>query len=59
MEKKIFSPEDTIDFNGIRIDKFLQFHLKKISRTKLQKLVKEGFVKINKKMIESIVKNIY
>ena len=58
MEKKIFSSEDTIDFNGIRIDKFLQFHLKKISRTKLQKLVKEGFVKINNKIINETSRKI-
>jgi len=58
MEKKIFSPEDTIDFNGNRIDKFLQFHLKEISRTKLQKLLKDGFVKINNKIINESSKKI-
>lgn len=58
MEKKIFNPEDTIDFNGNRIDKFLQFHLKEISRTKLQKLLKDGFVKINNKIINESSKKI-
>ena len=33
--------------HGIRIDKFLQSELKKLSRTMIQKLIRDGYIKIN------------
>ena len=51
MEKKIFNLLNSPDFNSVRIDKFLQLKLKNFSRTKIQKLINEEFVKINKKPV--------
>jgi len=47
MEKKIFNLEETLDSSTNRVDKFLQSQLKNFSRTKLQRLIKGGFVRIN------------
>ena len=52
MEKKIFNLDENLDSSINRIDKFLQSQLKNFSRTKLQKLIKDGFVKINDKLIK-------
>ena len=52
MEKKIFNLSETLDSSINRIDKFLQSQLKNFSRTKLQKLIKNGFVRINDKTIK-------
>ena len=49
MEKKIFQLSSVDDFSNSRIDKFLQLKLTNFSRTKIQKLIHEGFVKINDK----------
>ena len=52
MEKKIFNLDENLDSSINRIDKFLQSQLKNFSRTKLQKLIKDVFVKINDKLIK-------
>jgi len=51
METKIYNISLPINSSGIRIDKFLQSQLMKLSRTKLQNLVHEGFVKLNNTVI--------
>ena len=58
MEKKIFQLSDDNDFSNSRIDKFLQLKLNNFSRTKIQKLIYEGFVKINDKVISEASKKI-
>ena len=58
MEKKIFNLSETLDSSINRIDKFLQSQLKNFSRTKLQKLIKNGFVRINDKTIKEASKKI-
>ena len=58
MEKKIFTTKETVNFDGYRLDKFLQSQLKKFSRTKIQRLIKSGFVKINNKIIKEASKKI-
>ena len=52
MEKKIFNLDENLDSSINRIDKFFQSQLKNFIRTKLQKLIKDGFVKINDKLIK-------
>ncbi len=47
MEKKIFNVSTCIDSLGNRLDKFLQSQLIKISRTKVQSLIRDGYVKLN------------
>ena len=47
MKKDIFNTFVNLNNDGRRIDKFLQYQIKNLSRTKLQKLIKNGFVKIN------------
>ena len=47
MEKKIFNVSAYIDSLGNRLDKFLQSQLIKISRTKVQSLIRDGYVKLN------------
>jgi len=47
MEKKIFNVSACIDSLGSRLDKFLQSQLIKISRTKVQSLIRDGYVKLN------------
>ena len=51
MEKRIFSSKDTAKYIKFRIDNFLKLNFKEISRSKLQKLINEGYVKINNKTI--------
>jgi len=58
MEKKIFYLSEIPNSSRDRIDKFLQFQLKKFSRTKLQKLIRDGFVRINNKTINETSKKI-
>ena len=58
MEKKIFQLSDVNDFSNTRIDKFLQLKLVDFSRTKIQKLIHEGFVKINDKIVSETSKKI-
>jgi len=58
MEKKIFNITVSVDFNGFRLDKFLQSQLKDLSRTKLQALIIDGNVFINHKLIKETSKKI-
>ena len=58
MEKKIFNLNETLDSSINRIDKFLQSQLKNLSRTKLQRLIKDGFVRINDNTIKETSKKI-
>jgi len=58
MEKKIFNKEVTADFDGNRLDKFLQSQIKEISRTKLQELIREGYIKKNNIIINDTSKKI-
>ena len=53
MKKNIFNITATKDFFGDRIDKFLQSQLTKVSRTKLQSLIRNGQVKLNNTIISS------
>ena len=57
MEKKIFNITVSVDFNGFRLDKFLQSQLKDLSRTKLQALIIDGNVFINHKKYRNYVQN--
>ena len=47
MEKKIYNISVPLSSSGIRIDKFLQSQLNQLSRTRLQNLIQEGFIKLN------------
>tara|TARA_B100000029_G_scaffold435899_1_gene450190 strand:+ start:1495 stop:2478 length:984 start_codon:yes stop_codon:yes gene_type:complete len=58
MEKKIFNVSIPIDFKGYRIDKFLQSQLNNLSRTRLQNLIRDGYVKINDTIIQESSKKI-
>ena len=58
MEKKIFQLSGVNNFNSSRLDKFLQIKLTNFSRTKIQKLIHEGFVKINDKLVNETSKKI-
>ena len=58
MEKKIFNKKVTVDFDGTRLDKFLQSQIKEISRTKLQDLIREGHIKKNNVIINGASKKI-
>ena len=58
MGKKIYYKEVTSDFDGSRLDKFLQYQIKEISRTKLQDLIREGYIKKNKVVINESSKKI-
>jgi len=58
MEKKIFNINVPANFDKSRIDKFLQHQFKKISRTKLQNLIHDGCVKLNKKINSEAAKKI-
>ena len=58
MKEKVFNLNVLPRYNGNRIDKFLQSHLDKISRTKIQNLISEGFVKLNNNKISESAKKI-
>ena len=47
MKKNTFNILVKLNFHGNRIDKFLQFHLKDFSRTRIQNLIRDGQVKLN------------
>jgi len=51
MEKKIFNLNVDFDYNDSRIDKFLQLKLTDLSRTKIQKLIHGGLIRVNDKTI--------
>ena len=58
MEKKIFNISIPIDSHGDRIDKFLQSQLNNLSRTRLQSLIRDGYVKLNNTIIHETSKKI-
>ena len=58
MEKKIFNINIPIDSHGGRIDKFLQSQLNDLSRTRLQNLIRDGFVKLNNAIIHETSKKL-
>ena len=47
MNKNIFNIVVTSNFNQKRIDKFLQLQFKKLSRTRIQNLIRDGNIKLN------------
>ncbi|RZO49435.1 MAG: RluA family pseudouridine synthase [Candidatus Pelagibacterales bacterium] len=58
MKKDIFNMIVPPNFNGFRIDKFLQLQINEISRTRLQALIQENHVKINNIVINNSSKKI-
>ena len=58
MEKKIFNIRVPMNFHRDRIDKFLQSQLNKLSRTRLQNLIRGGHVKLNNTIINEVSKKI-
>ena len=58
MNEKIFNLNVSGGYNGNRVDKFLQSKLNTISRTKLQNLIRNGLVKVNKSVIYETSKKI-
>ena len=58
MEKKIFNTKVSTNYHNYRIDKFLQSQLNNISRTRLQNLIYEGYVKLNNTVIYETSKKI-
>ena len=58
MEKKILNINVPTNFHGSRIDKFLQLKFDKISRVKLQNLIREGCVKLNNTAVYLVSKKI-
>ena len=58
MNEKIFNLNVSDGYNGNRIDKFLQSKFNTISRTKLQNLIRNGLVKVNKSVIYETSKKI-
>ena len=58
MKEKVFNLNVLSGYNGNRIDRFLQSHLDKISRTKIQNLIREGFVKLNNNQITESAKKL-
>ncbi|HJO77038.1 MAG TPA: RluA family pseudouridine synthase [Pelagibacteraceae bacterium] len=58
MEKKIFNITVSTNSHGARIDKFLQSQISKISRTRLQILIRDGHVKLNNIIVSETAKKI-
>ena len=58
MNEKIFNLNVSGDYNGNRVDKFLQSKFNTMSRTKLQNLIRNGLVKVNKSVIYETSKKI-
>ena len=56
MEKKIFNINVSMDSHKNRIDKFLQSQLNELSRTRLQNLIRNGYVKLNNTTINEVSK---
>ena len=54
----MFNISVSIEFHKNRIDKFLQSQLKKLSRTKLQSLIRSGCVKLNNVIVKEVSKKI-
>jgi len=58
MKKNLFYITVSSNYNGYRIDKFLQSQINQISRTSLQRLIYEGEVKVNNILINDAAKKI-
>jgi len=58
MEKNIFNIIVPLNCHGYRIDKFLQLQINKLSRTRLQALIRNGQVKLNNIIIKYASKKI-
>ena len=58
MKKNTFKTNVLLKFDGYRIDKFLQSQLKDLSRTRLQSLIKKGYVYLNDSEAKSSSKKI-
>ena len=58
MGKKIFNITVSTNSHGDRIDKFLQSQISKISRTRLQILIRDGRVKLNNIIVCEVAKKI-
>ena len=58
MKEKVFNFEVLSNFDGNRIDKFLQSKINELSRTKLQSLIHDGQVKLNNKITKNASKKI-
>tara|TARA_Y100000590_G_scaffold218759_1_gene247804 strand:- start:470 stop:1453 length:984 start_codon:yes stop_codon:yes gene_type:complete len=58
MNKNIFNIVVTSNFNQKRIDKFLQLQFKKLSRTRIQNLIRDGNIKLNNTYIYNTSKKI-
>ena len=58
MEKKTFNIPVSTNYHGYRIDKFLQSQLNNVSRTKLQSLIRDGYVELNNTVIYEASKKI-
>jgi len=58
MKKNIFNIIVPLNFDGFRIDKFLQSQISELSRTRLQNLIYEGQVTLNDKEINNAAKKI-
>ena len=58
MNKNIFNTIVTSNYHQNRIDKFLQSQLKKLSRTRIQNLIKEGKIKLNNTLVYNAAKKI-
>jgi len=58
MKKNIFNTTVPLDCHGDRIDKFLQKQINKLSRTRLQSLIRDGQVELNNIIINNVAKKI-
>ena len=58
MKKNIYNVTITLDYEGYRIDKFLQSKITKLSRTRIQSLINEGEVKLNNSIIKNSSKKV-
>ena len=58
MKKNILNIVVPLSFNDYRIDKFLQSKITELSRTRLQSLIHNGEVKLNKAIIDNPAKKI-
>tara|TARA_Y100000590_G_scaffold469430_1_gene656941 strand:- start:324 stop:1307 length:984 start_codon:yes stop_codon:yes gene_type:complete len=58
MKKNVFNITVPLNYNEYRIDKFLQSKINKLSRTRLQALIREGEVKLNNFIINNPSKKV-
>ena len=58
MNKNIFSTTVTTNYHQNRIDKFLQTQIKKLSRTRIQNLIRDGKIKLNNTLVYNAAKKI-